>query len=323
MTIEDLVAVDQRLLRLLLRSSTEDRRADPTDDLASVIANATIDGEPLGVMETISYYVIIATAGHDTTASSMAGGLQALIEHPDQLAPAAGRPVADPDRGRRDHPLGHAGQALHAQLHDAATSCAATASSRATPSCCRTRRPTATRTSSTTRSASTSAAQPNKHLAFGFGVHYCLGAMLARMEIKALLTELLPAAALDRAGRRAALHADAVRRRAEAPARSATSSRGGSNHGHWTARRRPAGDRADRRHRALRRQAPGRERAPRWRSWSRRAVRRARRWATPPAAARGGLLDWWYDGGKQRVPLDLAHRGRSRRLPPPGRAAPT
>jgi cytochrome P450 len=33
---------------------------------------------------------------------------------------------------------------------------------------------------------------PNKHLAFGFGVHFCLGALLARMEIKALLTELLP-----------------------------------------------------------------------------------------------------------------------------------
>ena len=57
--------------------------------------------------------------------------------------------------------------------------------------------------------------QPNKHLAFGFGVHYCLGAMLARMELKALLAELRAAAALDRAGRRAALHADAVRRRPE------------------------------------------------------------------------------------------------------------
>jgi cytochrome P450 len=33
---------------------------------------------------------------------------------------------------------------------------------------------------------------PNKHLSFGFGVHYCLGAMLARMELKALFRELLP-----------------------------------------------------------------------------------------------------------------------------------
>ena len=111
---------------------TEERRADPTDDLASVIANATIDGEPLGPWRRSRYYVIIATAGHDTTASAMAGGLHALIEHPDQLARLQRRPVADPDRGRRDHPLGHAGEALHAQLHDAVRAARRTASSRAT-----------------------------------------------------------------------------------------------------------------------------------------------------------------------------------------------
>jgi AcrR family transcriptional regulator len=57
---------------------TADRRANPTDDLASVVANATIDGQVLNDFDAASYYVIIATAGHDTTSSSIAGGLEAL-----------------------------------------------------------------------------------------------------------------------------------------------------------------------------------------------------------------------------------------------------
>ena len=47
---------------------------------------------PIGIMEQISYYVIVATAGHDTTSSAMSGGLQALIENQDELA----RLTADP-----------------------------------------------------------------------------------------------------------------------------------------------------------------------------------------------------------------------------------
>ena len=63
----------------------EDRRANPRDDLASVIANAEVDGEPIGVLEAVGYYVIIATAGHDTTSAAIGGGLAALLAHPDQL----------------------------------------------------------------------------------------------------------------------------------------------------------------------------------------------------------------------------------------------
>src|SRR5882762_4773624 len=64
---------------------TTARRESPTEDLASAIANAKVEGEPLSDVDSVSYYVIIATAGHDTTSATISGGLQALIEHPDQL----------------------------------------------------------------------------------------------------------------------------------------------------------------------------------------------------------------------------------------------
>src|SRR6478609_108123 len=63
-----------------------DRRARPTEDLASVIANARIDGELLPELDMLGHCLIIATAGHDTTSSAIAGGLLALVEFPDQLA---------------------------------------------------------------------------------------------------------------------------------------------------------------------------------------------------------------------------------------------
>ncbi len=64
---------------------TLERRKKPTDDVASVIANALIDGEHLPAHETNGYYMIIATAGHDTTSSSSAGGLLALMQNPEQM----------------------------------------------------------------------------------------------------------------------------------------------------------------------------------------------------------------------------------------------
>ena len=64
----------------------EERKQNPSDDLASVLANATVDGEPMAELDQISYFIITATAGHDTTSATIGGGMKALMEFPDQIA---------------------------------------------------------------------------------------------------------------------------------------------------------------------------------------------------------------------------------------------
>ena len=64
------------------RAITEDRRRNPRDDLATVIANARIGGDYMPDHDATSYYMIVATAGHDTTSSSTAGAIWALAEDP-------------------------------------------------------------------------------------------------------------------------------------------------------------------------------------------------------------------------------------------------
>jgi cytochrome P450 len=93
---------------------TADRQGRPTDDLATLIANGTIDDAPMPDLEKMGYYVIIATAGHDTTAAAMAGGLRALAEHPDQLRILQNHPELLSNAVERDDPVDGTGAALHA-----------------------------------------------------------------------------------------------------------------------------------------------------------------------------------------------------------------
>lgn len=187
---EDLIAVVQDFF-VYFTQLTEDRRAHPTDDLVSVVANATIDGEPLTMMQTISYYVIAATAGHDTTASAMAGGLHALIEHPDQLA----RMQADPSlvATAADEMIRWVTPVKHFMRTATADHQVRGRTIRAGESVLLSY-PSANRDEEVFDDPFRFdiGRSPNKHLSFGFGVHYCLGAMLARMELKALYTELVP-----------------------------------------------------------------------------------------------------------------------------------
>jgi cytochrome P450 len=170
---------------------TAARRDNPTNDLASVIANATIDGRLLNDLELISYYVIVATAGHDTTSSAIAGGLQALIEHPDQLQRLRDQPELMPkavdEMIRWVTPVKHFMRT--AQQDDEIRGVPIKAGDWLMLSY-----PSGNRDEDvfTDPMRFDVGRSPNKHLAFGFGVHFCLGAMLARLEMKALFEELLP-----------------------------------------------------------------------------------------------------------------------------------
>ncbi|MFB9477654.1 cytochrome P450 [Nonomuraea salmonea] len=170
---------------------TAARRARPTGDLASCVAGARIDGRLLDDTTIASYYILIATAGHDTTSSTVAGGLEALIRHPDQLGllrrdPGL-LPTAVEEMIRWVSPVTSFMRTARADTHVRGVPIAAGESVLLSY-------PSANRDEDVFDEPFRFdvARDPNRHLAFGTGVHYCLGAALARMEVAALFAELLP-----------------------------------------------------------------------------------------------------------------------------------
>ena len=171
---------------------TAERRANPTGDLASLIANAKLDDAYLPDVELISYYVIIAAAGHDTTASAMTGGLDALIDHPEELARLRADPSLIPNAVdemiRWVTPVRHFMRTAQADTEIGGVPVKAgdwvylsyLAANRDPRMFADPHRFDVTR------------ANADKHLAFGFGIHFCLGAQLARMELRSLFRALIP-----------------------------------------------------------------------------------------------------------------------------------
>ena len=169
---------------------TADRRACPADDLASVIANGMVDGCPIGDVERLWYYIIVATAGHDTTSFALSGGMEQLVRDPIALLGLAG--IEDAVNNAADEvirwtsPVRHfLRYAAHDQVLHGVDIPAGDRVLLSYPSANRDEdvfvdpmrfdvgRPDADRL-----------------LSFGVGAHFCLGAQFAKREVRTMLRRL-------------------------------------------------------------------------------------------------------------------------------------
>lgn len=167
------------------------RREKPTDDLLSLIANSKIDGQYIGDPEANGYYVTIATAGHDTTSSSTASGLQGLIRFDGQFDKVKANPGLIP--GLVDEAIRWASPVKHF-MRNATRDTELRGRKIKAMDRLMLSFPSGNRDEEVFGNPDVFDIErrPNPHLAFGYGPHMCLGMHLAKLEIRILYEELLP-----------------------------------------------------------------------------------------------------------------------------------
>ncbi|WP_437570826.1 cytochrome P450 [Sorangium sp. So ce542] len=181
-TIGDMV----RYLAALLA----DRRSRRGDDVVSGVAHGLIDGEPLAVAQQISHLLTLITAGYETTMGTLAGGVAALVEHP-----AEWRRLRD-DPSLLDSAVEEMvrwASPIQGFMRTAADGCEVDGHRFEAGDAVLLSYPSANRDASVFSDPHRFdvGRAPNRHLGFGVGVHYCLGAGLARLELRCFFGELL------------------------------------------------------------------------------------------------------------------------------------
>jgi cholest-4-en-3-one 26-monooxygenase len=182
-------------LYMYVNQLAQERKRDPRDDIVTKLINAEVDGEKMSELEFDMFMLLLTVAGNETTRNTTAWGMYALMQHPEQYAAL---------RGHLDHDDGYFKNAVEEILRWASP-------------VLHFRRTTMEDTSiggqdiakgdkvvlwyiSANRDEDVFAdpftfditRSPNEHIAFGGGgVHYCLGANLARMELNLIFREIL------------------------------------------------------------------------------------------------------------------------------------
>jgi len=174
-----------------IRKLIESRRANLRDDLIGALITAKDASESMSDDELLSMILLLIVAGHETTVNLIASGMLALLEHPDQLErlrsdPRLIKPAVE-ELLRYTAPVETATERFAREDVELAgvkiakgdVVLAAIAS--------------ANRDESQFINPDTLdiAREPNKHLAFGQGIHFCLGASLARLEGQTAINALL------------------------------------------------------------------------------------------------------------------------------------
>jgi cytochrome P450 len=170
----------------------QERRGDPRDDLTTAMLAVEVDGEPMTDVQFGSFFVQLVTAGNDTTRTMLSSGLAALLAHPDQLAALRADRSVIP--GAVEEILRWANP-LHYFRRTATVDTVLGGRDIAAGQKVALMYTSANRDEAVFRDpqAFDIRRDPNPHLSFGTGEHFCLGVHLARLEGRVFFEELLAA----------------------------------------------------------------------------------------------------------------------------------
>ena len=166
-------------------------QANPKDDIMSVVAAGKVDGKPLEPFELMSYYLLLVVAGNETTRNAITGGMLAFVREPGRVAAAGREPgAARARRSRRScagrRPVIQFARDGHARL----SRCAARRSAKGEAVCLFYASGNRDEEIFDEPFRFRIDRAPNDHVGFGRGEHVCLGAHLARLELRTVFAQL-------------------------------------------------------------------------------------------------------------------------------------